>query len=727
MIRRAILLGTSLTIALLVPGCVRPGMETASMQAEAMRYRPAASLQYPEAVKVDQRDVLHGVEVSDPFRGLEDPDSPASRTWIEAENAVTFGYLEGIPERARINNRMTQLWDYTRHGVPFNRGGQYFYTKNDGLQNQSVWYVADEVGGHARVLLDPNTLSEDGTRALSGFSVSDDGSMVAYGVSDGGSDWQEFFVRDVATGRDLGDHIRWVKFSGASWTHDGAGFYYSRYDAPLEGAELQSANYYQKLYYHRIGTDQSQDELIYEDPNEPEHGFSGSVSDDGRYLIINEWKGTSRKNRISYQDLSSAGSDVVRLIPDFEAQYSFVDNDGPIFWFFTDLDAPRGRVLAIDIRQPEQANWEDVIPQSRDTLRGANVVGESFFASYLSDAHTKVKVYGLNGRLQREVKLPGIGSAFGFGGKRGDSETFFAFSSYTRPTTVFHHDIETGKSAEIFDTDLRFDPSEYVTRQVFYRSADGERIPMFLSHKRGLRLTRNTPTYLYGYGGFNIPITPSFSVPNLVWMEMGGVLAVANLRGGGEYGKDWHDAGKLLNKQNVFDDFISAAEFLIDRGWTSSSKLAIGGRSNGGLLVGACMTQRPELFGACLPGVGVMDMLRFHKFTIGWAWVSDYGSPDEPEHFQNLLGYSPLHNIKEGVCYPPTMVTTGDHDDRVVPAHSFKFAAAMQEAQSCDNPILIRIETRAGHGAGKPTAMRIEEWADQWAFLVDSLNMTVTK
>lgn len=697
--------------AVVLPACTEPS-----------RY-PAADLQYPQARKAEVVDDYHGTNVPDPYRWLEDADSPETREWIEAENKITFGYLEQIPDREEIRQRLTKLWDYEKFGIPFKQGGRYFFSKNDGLQNQSVIYTMKNLGDEPKVLIDPNKFSEDGTVALTSYAVSEDGKYAAYGLATAGSDWQEWRVRDIETGEDLDDHIEWVKFSGASWTHDNAGFYYSRYDEPAEGEVLAGANYFQKLYYHRLGTPQSQDQLIYERPDEKRWGFGGGVTEDGKFLIIHVWQGTERKNGIFYRDLSSPGSEVVELLNEFDAEYDFVGNDGRTFWFRTDLDAPRARVIAINIDNPARANWKELIPESTDTLRGINVVNDTFIASYLKDAHTQVRMFNLNGEFARTVKLPGIGSASGFGGKRDYKETFYAYSSFTTPTTIYRYDMPSGKSEVFRRPDVDFNPDKFVTEQIFYQSKDGTRIPMFLVHKKGLKRNGNNPTYLYGYGGFNIAITPSFSISNLVWMEMGGILAIANIRGGGEYGKEWHEAGMKLTKQNCFDDFIAAAEWLIKNRYTSNKKLAIGGGSNGGLLVGACITQRPDLFAAALPAVGVMDMLRFHKFTIGWAWTSDYGSPENKEEFDALYAYSPLHNLKRGTSYPATMITTADHDDRVVPAHSFKFAAALQEAHTGENPVLIRIETKAGHGAGKPTSKIIEEAADKWAFLVRELNM----
>ncbi|HAX74483.1 MAG TPA: S9 family peptidase [Cyanobacteria bacterium UBA11372] len=682
-------------------------------------------LSYPPTGKVDQIDEYHGVQVPDPYRWLEDPDSDETKAWVDAENSVTFEYLNQIPVREKIKQRLTQLWDYEKYGIPFKEGNRYFYFKNDGLQNQSVLYALTSLDGEPKVLLDPNKLSEDGTVALSGVAISEDGNLMAYGLSTSGSDWQEWKVRDVETGEDISDSIKWIKFSGASWTHDGQGFFYSRYDEPNEATKLEDVNYFQKLFYHRLGTPQSEDILIYHRPDQKEWGFSGGVTEDGRYLLISVWRGTEPKNQVFYKDLNNPDAEVVELINQFEASYSFIDNDGSIFWFRTDLDAPRGRVIAIDLNNAARENWQEILPEGDEVLEGVSLLNNQFVADYLKDAHTQIKIFDLNGNFVREVALPGLGSAGGFGGKRYDSSTFYSFTGFTTPPTIYRYDMVSGESTIFRQPQVDFNPDDYETKQIFYTSKDGTQIPMFITHKKGIQLDGNNPTLLYGYGGFNISLTPSFSVSQLVWMEMGGVYAVANLRGGGEYGEEWHQAGMKLKKQNVFDDFIAAAEWLIANKYTSTGKLAIAGGSNGGLLVGACMTQRPDLFGAALPAVGVLDMLRFHKFTIGWAWCSEYGSPEDPEEFKALYAYSPLHNLKAGIAYPATMMTTADHDDRVVPAHSFKFAAALQAAHQGENPVLIRIETKAGHGAGKPTTKQIEELADRWAFLVRSLNIPV--
>ncbi|MFS8837852.1 prolyl oligopeptidase family serine peptidase [Synechococcus sp. R6-5] len=673
---------------------------------------------YPDPTVVD---IYHGQPVPDPYRWLEDLDSEQTRAWIEAQNQLTFDYLRQIPARQRLLERLTQLWNYERYSQPFKEGNRYFYFKNDGLQNQSVLYTQESLEAEARVLLDPNTFSEDGTVALSGIAISRDGRYLAYGLSCSGSDWQEWKVRDIETGEDLPDHLRWVKFSGASWTLDGQGFFYSRYDEPAPGSEYESANYFQKLYYHRLGTSQSEDVLVYHRPDQKEWGFAGGVTEDGNYLIISVWRGTDPKNLIFYKDLRDPQSPVVELIREFEAEYSFVGNDGSRFWLLTDCQAPRRRLVAIDLEQPDQV--QEVIPEAEETLQGVSLINNQFVAFYLKDAHTQIKTFALDGSYLGEIPLPGLGSASGFGGKRYDTETFYTFTSFTTPPTIYRYDFTSGTSTLFRQPQVDFNPQAYEVQQVSYTSKDGTRIPMFLVHRRGLTRTGDHPTLLYGYGGFGISLTPSFSVGLVAWLEMGGVYAQPSLRGGGEYGEEWHQAGTKLNKQKVFDDFIAAAEWLIAHGYTNPSQLAISGGSNGGLLVGACMTQRPDLFAAALPAVGVMDMLRFHKFTIGWAWISEYGSPENPEEFKALYAYSPLHNLKPGTAYPATLITTADHDDRVVPAHSFKFAAALQAAQGGSQPILIRIDTKAGHGAGKPTSKLIEEAADRWAFLVQVLGI----
>ena len=677
----------------------------------------SGNLNYPITRKEETCDRLHGIEVPDPYRWLENPDSEATKKWVTAQNNVTFNYLATIPARDKIKARVTELWDYEKYSSPFKRGERYFYFKNDGLQNQSVLYTLKSLEQEGEVLLDPNTLSEDGTVALAGLSISDDGKLMAYGLSTAGSDWVEYRVRDIETGEDQEDIIKWIKFSSASWTKDNQGFFYSRYDEPNEQTKLEDVNYYQKLYYHKLGTDQSEDILIYHRPDQKEWGFRSGVTEDGKYLIIGVCLGTDSKNLVFYKDLQNPDSEVVELISEFEASYRVIDNDGDVFWVQTDLDAPRGKVIAIDLNNRDREHWQEIIPEADETLEGVGILNNQFVANYLKDARSQIKIFDINGDLVRELKLPGIGSASGFAGKKYDTETFYTFTGFTTPATIYRYDMTTGESKLFRQPQVDFNPQDYQTQQVFYTSKDGTKIPMFITHKQGIELDGNNPTYLYAYGGFNISLTPNFSVSNLVWMEMGGVYAVANLRGGGEYGEQWHQAGMKDKKQNVFDDFICAAEWLIENKYTSKSKIAIAGGSNGGLLVGACMTQRPDLFAAAIPAVGVLDMLRFHKFTIGWAWCSEYGSPDNEEDFKTLYTYSPLHNLKEDTAYPATMITTADHDDRVVPAHSFKFAAALQAAQAGDNPVLIRIETKAGHGSYSTIKLR-QQKSDELAFLV---------
>ena len=680
-------------------------------------------MKYPETKKIDHVDVHHGTKVPDPYRWLEDDvrQSKEVAAWVEAQNKVTIAFLESIPQREAIKKRLTDLWNYEKYGVPIKAGGRYYYFKNDGLQNQSVMYAMETLTSEPRVLIDPNSWSKDGTVALAATSFSDDGKFLAYSVAEAGSDWNIWRVMEADSGRLLSDELKWVKFSGVSWTKDSRGFFYSRYDEPKEGAAFQSLNKNQKVFYHRVGSSQADDVLVYKRPDQPDWGFQTTVSEDGRYLIITTWKGTDDKYRVAYKDLLEPYGMPVDLIDNFDHEYTFIGNEGPVFFFQTELEATRRRVIAIDTRKPHLL--KELIPEAKETLVGVNILANQFVVTYLKDAKTQVKLFALDGRFVREVEFPGIGSAAGFGGKREDTETFYSFSSFATPANIFRYDLLTGKSELFRKTNVKFSPDDYEVTQVFYKSKDGTKVPMFLAHKKGLKKDGNNPTLLYGYGGFAISLTPSFSVARLAWMEMGGVFAMPNLRGGGEYGEDWHQGGTKLNKQNVFDDFIAAGEWLIENKYTSSSKLAIQGGSNGGLLVGACMAQRPDLFGACLPAVGVMDMLRFHKFTAGRFWVDDYGSADDPEQFKAIVAYSPYQNLKPGKKYPATMVTTADTDDRVVPGHSFKFAAALQAAQAGDSPTLIRIETRAGHGAGKPTSKIIEEVSDQWAFLVKTLGM----
>jgi prolyl oligopeptidase len=720
-----------IVLSLCLLGCPRAGSAppppaipiTGSPPAQAER----EPLRYPQTQRVDHVDTYHGTKVPDPYRWLEDLDSEQTRAWVAAQQEVTQKYLTDLSAREAIGKRLTELWNYERWGVPRREGPRYVIARNDGLQNQEVLYTLESLDGQPKLLLDPNALSEDGTVALSGEVFTRDGSLMAWGVSASGSDWQTWRVRDVATGKDRPDTIEWVKFGTPSWAGDGKGFFYERYDAPAGGNELEQVNDNQKVYWHRLGDPQSEDTLVYARPDQPKWGFSSKVTEDGRYLVITVNLGTDPKKNVFFQDLRARSGKggkrkTVELLTGFKAKYTFLGNDGPRFWFLTDEDSPRGAVIEIDVRTRQR---RVLVPEQVETLRSVAVVGERFVASWLVNAHAKVTVHRLDGTREREIELPGLGTVHGFTGKRGDTETFFSYQSFATPAEIHRLDMQTGKAEAYRRPKVAFDPADFQVEQVFVSSRDGTKVPMFVAHKKGIRRDGSNPTYLYGYGGFNIPLTPSFSVPDLVWMEMGGVYAMPNLRGGGEFGEEWHEAGTKLVKQNVFDDFIAAAEWLVAQKLTSPDTLAIGGRSNGGLLVGAAMTQRPDLFAAALPGVGVMDMLRFNKFTIGWAWESDYGSPEKPDEFAALLAYSPYHNLKRGTAYPATLVYTADHDDRVVPAHSYKFAAALQWAHDGQRPVLIRIDSKAGHGRGKPTAKKIEEWTDLWAFLVENLGVKV--
>ena len=704
-------------------------MVLSSVTAAATTGTANDKIEYPKTRQISHTDDYHGVKVADPYRWLEADVRQAKDVadWVAAENKVTTRYLDAIPQRDAIRRRLTELWDFAQYSSPFKEGGKYFYFKNDGLQNQSVFYVMNSLDGAPRMLLDPNQWSKDGTIALFGVAPSEDGKLLAYGASEAGSDWTIWRILDVATAKPMADELRWTKFIHPAWTKDGKGLFYSRYAEPKKGAEFQTLNLNSKLYYHCVGSPQSDDVLVYYRPDHPEWFYDATVSDDGRWLVIVTGRGTDEKFRVTVKDLSKPSAMPVELIDNFDNEFTFVGNDAAVLYFQTDADAPRRRVVAIDVAKPQRAHWKEIIPQAAETLQEVSLLGNLFLAQYLKDVKPQVKVFSLEGRFMREVQFPGIGSATGFHGRRTDTETFYSFSSFATPPSIYRYDVLAGESRLIRRAEVKFNPDDYEVKQVFCKSKDGTRIPMFLAHKKGLKLDGSNPTLLYGYGGFNISLTPAFSVGRLTWMEMGGVLAIPNLRGGGEYGQAWHDAGRLLKKQNVFDDFIAAAEWLIANHYTRSGRLAVQGGSNGGLLVGAVETQRPDLFGACLPAVGVMDMLRFDKFTEGRLWVDDYGSPDNPEQFKALRAYSPYHNIKPGTKYPATLISTADTDDRVVPGHSFKFAAALQAAQAGDAPVLIRITTRAGHGAGKPTKKRIEETADDWAFLVKNLHMTLSK
>lgn len=678
---------------------------------------------YPKAKKVDQVDDYHGTKVSDPYRWMEDTGSADTQKWIEDQVKFTQAYLDKIPERAKIRERLTEIWNYERISAPSKvADGFYIYSRNDGLQNQSVLYRAKSKDDPGSVFFDPNKLSTDGTAALSGSSFTDDGKLWAYGVAKSGSDRTEWRIMNTETGEYLTDTLRPNRQGGVSWLKDNSGFYYSRFPDAQEGAELRAANKFQKIYFHKLGTPQSDDTLVYERPEDGELFMGGGVTEDGKWLVISVAKGTQRMNEIHFKDLSRPDSPIVPLVNDRNNSWSFVGNDGPVFYFHTDKDAERGKLVSVNVLARARI-WKDIVPQAAETLNGVQMINNQFVTNYLKDAYTNIKIYDKAGKHVRDVELPGIGSAGGFGGKQDATETFYTYSSYNAPPTIYHYDMRTGKSTLFRQAKVKFDPDGYEVKQVFFTSKDGTRVPMFLTHKKGLKLDGSNPTILYGYGGFNISQTPGFSVSRAVWMEMGGIYAVANIRGGAEYGKEWWANGARLKKQNVFDDFIAAAEFLIANKYTSTPKLAIQGGSNGGLLVGAVLNQRPDLFGAALPAVGVMDMVRFTEFTVGAAWKSDYGDPKDPKEFAALYAYSPLHNIKRGTKYPATMVTTADTDDRVFPAHSFKYAAALQDAQAGDKPILIRIETKAGHGAGKPTSKQIEEQADIYGFLVKSLGI----
>ncbi len=687
-------------------------------------YVPAqARFDYPKPRRGDQVDNFHGVKVADPYRWMEQTESAETQAWIEAENKITNAYLATIPQREKIKKRLTEIWNYERFSAPSKIADNfYIYTKNDGLQNQSVWYRASSINDPGTVFFDPNKLSADGTAALSGSSFTDDGKLWAHGVAIAGSDRTSWKVMDVATGKYLPDTLAPNRNGGVSWLNDNSGFFYSSY-APVEkGEELKTTTYFQKLYFHKLGTPQSEDYIVYERPDNKEYFVSGGVTEDGNWLIINIGKGTERMNMVYFKNLTTQKSAIMPLITDLKNSYSFIGNDEGTFYFRTDRDAPLGKVVKVDALTPDP-KWVDVIPESTDTLGGVQFVNNQFVLNYLHDAHTKIRIHETNGDFTREVALPGIGSAGGFGGKRTDTETFYTYSSYNAPPTIYRYDLIKGKSTLFREAKVKFDPSAYEVKQVFYPSKDGTKVPMFITYKKGIKLDGKNPTILYGYGGFNIASTPGFSVSRIGWMEMGGVYAVACIRGGSEYGKDWWKGGSRLNKQNTFDDFAYAGKWLIANKYSSTPKLAIQGGSNGGLLVGAVLNQNPDLFGAALPAVGVMDMLRFTKFTIGWAWTSDYGSPDNAEDFKAMYAYSPYHNAKPGTKYPATLVTTADHDDRVFPAHSFKYTAAMQAAQAGDAPILIRIETKAGHGAGKPTTKQIAEAADIYGFLFKNLGM----
>jgi prolyl oligopeptidase len=684
------------------------------------------SLDYPATRKTDQVDAYFDTAVADPYRWLEDDNSAETAAWVKAQNSVTERYLAALPQRQPVRKLYTELMDFERYGLPQRAGKRYFWTRNDGLQQHSVLYMADSLTGTPRVAIDPNLMSADGTVALSGIVPSPDGKLLAYGIAGAGSDWQSWKVRDLATGQDLADDLQWVKFTTAVWTKDGKGFFYGRYDAPAPGAKLTGVNVFQKLYYHRIGTPQSEDQLVAENREIKEWGFRPTVSSDGRWLLISVWRSTASKNGLMALPLPGGayqGGTPRAITLDFGALYSPVDVVDNRLLVRTDEDAPRGRLVAMDLKGPP--TWTTLVPEGPDALTSASAVGGRLLLTYLNHASTLVRLHDAKGKRLRDIPLPGIGTASGFGGEWQDRETFFSYTSITTPTEIHRLDLATGKTTLFKRPKTAFNPDEFETRREFITSKDGTRVPIFIAARKGLVRDGRQPTLLYGYGGFNVSQTPGYSVTAATWMRMGGVYVLASLRGGGEYGADWHAAGTLLRKQNVFDDFIGAAEWLIANKITSPARLSIYGGSNGGLLVGAVTNQRPELFAAAVPAVGVMDMLRYHRFTIGWAWASDYGTSDDEAQFRALQAYSPLHNIRSGTHYPAVLVTTADHDDRVVPAHSFKYTAALQAAATGPAPKLIRIETKAGHGAGKPTAKIIEERGDVLAFLANALQLDV--
>ena len=679
-----------------------------------------STFKYPVTKKVDTVDNYFGTKVPDPYRWLEDDKSAETAAWVKEENAVTNSYLDKIPFRKAIKERLTKMWNYPKYGIPFKEGNHYFFYKNDGMQSQSVLYIQDDLNGTPRVFLDPNKLSADGTVALAELSVSRDGKYLAYMTSTGGSDWNEAYVMDVASGKLLSDHIKWIKFSGTAWQGDG--FYYSRFDEPEKGKELVQENKNHKIYFHKVGTQQSDDKLVYENKSQPDRNYGAQTTEDESFLIMSETESTSG-NGLYYLNLKKGEKEFKQITKGFEFDYNVIDNIDDKFLVLTNDNAPKYKLVLIDPTKPEKANWKTIIPEKPEVLQEAALVGGKIIVNYLKDVTTKAYIYSLSGTLENEVKFPGIGTASGMSGKKNENIAFYSFTSFTYPAAIFKFEIKENKSTMYHNSEIDFKADDYETKQIFYTSKDGTKVPMFLVYKKGIVLNGKNPTLLYGYGGFNISLTPSFSLSRLVFLENGGVYALANIRGGGEYGEDWHAAGTKLKKQNVFDDFIAAAEYLIKEKYTCPEKLAIQGGSNGGLLIGACMTQRPELFKVAIPQVGVMDMLRYQKFTIGKAWASDYGSSDDESQFKYIYKYSPLHNIKAGTKYPATLVMTADHDDRVVPAHSFKFISTLQVSQAGNNPVMIRIETMAGHGSGKPTAKVIDEATDMWSFIMFNLGM----
>ncbi|NIM20188.1 MAG: prolyl oligopeptidase family serine peptidase [Candidatus Latescibacteria bacterium] len=683
----------------------------------------AKKYKYPKAHKVDVVDDFHGTKVADPYRWLEDPDAEETIKWVEAQNELFYKYID-TPSREKIKKRIEDIWNYPKYTLPYKKGDRYFFSKNDGLQNQYVYYMQESLDSEPKVVIDPNTLSEDGTIALRSRSLSEDAALLAYGLSSKGSDWQDVRIRKVDSGEDYGDLLKWTKFTSIAWKHDNSGFYYNRFPDPSTLPDEDHTKY-NRVYWHKLGTPQLEDKLVYGPEEQKELGFYPDITDDGKYLLLHVWHGTDDRNGIYYRPVASDG-EFIRLMEVGEAEFDPIDNVGSVFYFETNLDAPRGRVIAVDVENAGRENWKEIIPQVDDVIDFVTMVNDQLVIAYSRDAHHVLKIFDRKGKFIREIELPTIGAIYGISGRREDTEMFFSFTSFVYPSTAFRYDFKKDKVTVFRKPEVAFDPTQYETKQVFYSSKDGTRVPMFITHKKNLKLNGDNPTILYGYGGFNVSLMPYFSITRLIWMENGGVYAIANLRGGSEYGEEWHQAGMMEKRQNVFDDFIAAAEWLIDNDYSNSSKLAINGASNGGLLVAACMVQRPELFGAVVSDVPVTDMLRYHKFTVGRYWVPELGNAEEnPEHFKFLYAYSPLHNIKKGIVCPPTLVTSADTDDRVVPMHAKKFVAALQESDAGENPILLRVETKAGHGGGKPTSKRIEEASDIYAFLFKTFGMTM--
>ncbi len=701
-----------------------PRVVVSALAVALMSQHASAQLNYPTSRKLEHVDTYHGEKIADPYRWLEDDNSAETKAWVVAQNEVTRKHLDALPKLGEIKKRYTELYNFEKFGLPFKEGGRYFWDRNDGLQQQSVLYTASSLTATPTVLLDPNTLSKDGTVSIAFTAVSRDGNYLAYGISSAGSDWNEIRVRDVRSGKDLPDRIQWVKFSGADWSPDGKGFFYSAYDAPKAGEKLTGQNYFQKAYFHKLGDPQSSDTLVYERKDQKEWGFGVSNSEDGKHVFASVWRGSERRNGIVWASVGKktpTQKDFKTLTLDFDASYSIIGTRDDTVWIMTDLDAPFGRVIEIDLKKPERKHWKTLIAESKQTLESASVVGGVIVAQYLRDARSVVERFSLDGKSLGEVALPGIGTASGFGGKMKDTETFFTFTSMLDPGTIFRYDVAKNETSVFRKPKVAFDASQFETKQAFATSKDGTKVPVFIAHRKGLKLDGNNPSIVTAYGGFGVSSTPSYRTTAATWMELGGVFVIACIRGGNEYGKAWHDAAKGAKRQNAFEDFIAVAEWLAANSYSKASKIGVTGGSNGGLLIGAVVNQRPDAFGAAVPEVGVMDMLRFHKFTIGWAWVDEYGSSDKASDFAHLKRISPLHNIKAGAKYPPILVMTADHDDRVVPAHSFKYAATLQATDTGNATKLIRIQTSAGHGAGTPTSKIIEERSDVLSFFWNAL------